>query len=280
MEQSNNILELKNFSAAFKSNAVGAAELFYAVNGIEMSVKSGSFTAIVGESGSGKSVTALSMTGLVRPALLSGQALYRGKDTEVQDMLLLSAAGLEALRGKEIAYVFQDPGSFLNPVMKTGEQVAEAYRAHRDADREAARGQTLSLLRSLGIRDAERVYASYPHQLSGGMKQRVILAIALISDPKLLVADEPTTALDVMTEKEIMELLLEAQKKRGLTVLFITHNLPLASAYADTVYVMEKGKVVERMEKEGGVFHPREAYSKKLFKAHFKETAPKTPFEL
>jgi ABC-type dipeptide/oligopeptide/nickel transport system ATPase component len=190
-------------------------------------------------------------------------------------LLRLPEADLRAIRGGEISYVFQDPASSFNPLLTVGEQVGEAFRTHRGGSPAEVRQKALRGLEEARIRDAERVYRSYPHELSGGLKQRAMIAMALIAGPRLLVADEPTTALDVTTEAEILELLAEIRREKALTVLFITHDLPLAAAYAGRIVVMEKGRVVECMDKDGGGFRPGNAYTKRLFGVDLARSVPK-----
>ena len=247
-----------------------------AVNRVNLSVKENAITALVGESGSGKSVTALSICRLVQPRDLSGEILYTSRDGRRLDLLRLTPEELRGIRGKEIAYVFQDPSASLNPLVRVGRQIREAYAAHFDVTTAEAGDRVFRSVEAVKIRDAERVCLSYPHELSGGMKQRALIAMALISEPRVLIADEPTTALDAITESEIMRLLAEIQRERKLTILFITHNLPLAASMAESIVVMEKGRVVESIQKEARGFHPRENYTKKLFGAGLDNLAPKS----
>jgi peptide/nickel transport system ATP-binding protein len=223
-----NALEIKNLTIRF------AGAQAPAVKGAAISVAEASFTSVVGESGSGKTVTALAVGNLLRKAEVSG----------------------ELKASSNPAYVFQDPYTAFNPLMRLGEQLTEVNRSREKA---------LQLLSRVKIRDAERVYRSYPHEVSGGQRQRVAIAMALMGDPKLLIADEPTTALDALTQHEIMELLASIQREMGLSILFITHDLPLAAKYSDTIYVMQKGAVVERAEKKNGQFAFTSDYAKRLF---------------
>lgn len=212
-----------------------------AVDGICFGVRMGETAALVGESGCGKSVTALSLTGLLPapPAFHpGGEILFDG-----QDVLKMSGAELRALRGARIAYVFQEPGAALNPVMRAGRQIAEAVRAHRSGV--DARAETLRLMRLVGLPDPEYRQRAFAHELSGGMQQRVGLAMALAGRPQILVADEPTTALDVTVQAQILELLRAVQRAFGMAVLLITHNLGLVADIAHTVFVMYAGRIVE-----------------------------------
>ncbi len=274
------ILEIKNLSVSFFNLSEVSAPLVRAVRGVNILLAEGSFTSLVGESGSGKSVTALSVCRLIRPHEISGEIYFYSKKGK-KNLLVLSEAGLLEVRGSQIAYVFQDSASSLNPVMRVGEQIKEAYETHFKTTDAAARKRTLEVLEAVRMKDVERVYHSFPHQLSGGMRQRAMIAMALISEPRLLVADEPTTALDVSTEAEIMDLLLDLQRSRSLTVLFITHNLSLAAFASQFIYVMEKGCVVEGMKKEADGFRPRELYTTKLFNAQLGEhIKPKSLIEI
>lgn len=263
------ILEIKNFSAAFRREDGSENK---AVDLLNLKIAEGSFASIVGESGSGKSVTALSITRLIPAAALTGEILFKN-GREQLNTLSLSAEKLLDLRGKKIAYIFQDPGTSLNPVLTIGSQLVETRRAHFDDSKKNASEKALKSLSDVKIKDAARVFSAYPHELSGGMKQRVMIAMALIAEPKLLIADEPTTALDVATEKDILDLLVNAKKEKGLSIVFITHNLSLAAAYSDAVYVMQKGRVVECLGPKSQAQHP---YTRKLFAARLENVAPKT----
>ncbi len=217
---------------------------------------------IVGESGSGKSVAALSLLRLIpSPPLLrmSGQILYGGRD-----LAALRQRELRAVRGKEIAFIFQEPMTALNPVFTIGEQIAETIRAHEPVGRKEAWERAVELLRQVEIPDPARRAKSRPHELSGGMRQRAMTAMALSCDPKVLIADEPTTALDVTIQAQILDLFARLQDERRMSVVFITHNLGVIAEIADEVLVMRKGGVVE----QGGVmdiFHsPRDPYTRQL----------------
>lgn len=217
---------------------------------------------IVGESGSGKSVAALSLLRLIpSPPLLrmSGQILYGGRD-----LAALRQRELRAVRGKEIAFIFQEPMTALNPVFTIGEQIAETIRAHEPVGRKEAWERAVELLRQVEIPDPARRAKSRPHELSGGMRQRAMTAMALSCDPKVLIADEPTTALDVTIQAQILDLFARLQEERRMSVVFITHNLGVIAEIADEVLVMRKGGVVE----QGGVmdiFHsPRDPYTRQL----------------
>ncbi len=267
------VLEIINLKASFK-DAHAPGKTIEAVKGVSLAIEEGRFTSIVGESGSGKSVTTLSLTRLVPSARLSGKVLWRGRD-----LLACGERELLDIRGREIAYVFQDPSSSLNPVLRVGSQIAEAYRAHAGAEPHAAKKRALDLLRAAQM-DAPRVYQSYPHELSGGMRQRAMIAMALIADPRLLIADEPTTALDADAEAEILDLLVKIQKERKFTVLFITHDMSHAARYSDRIHVMKAGLLEETLENQSGRFVPQGGYAKKLFAAGFWDVPPKTILEI
>ncbi len=267
------ILDVRNLSVSFVKEDGTRTN---AVNGLNFRVEKGSFTSLVGESGSGKSVTALSVAGLVSANTTTGDILYYGGDAVPQNTRALATEELTRLRGKEISYIFQDPGTCLNPVLKIGEQITETYLAHFRDSASSARDKALEQLSAVKIKDPERVFKAYPHELSGGMKQRVMMAMALITGSRLLIADEPTTALDVATENEILTLFLKARRERGLSILFITHDLSLAAAYSDAIYVMQSGRAVECLVPKSGVVQGTHPYTQKLFAARLQGVAPKT----
>ncbi len=232
------------------------------VKGIDFAVRPGGHTvAILGESGSGKSVSCLALTRLLpEPPVcrISGSIRFDGR--EVLDM---PPKALRRLRGGGIAYVFQEPSASLNPVFTVGHQIAEAVRLHRP-DIEAIRARGVELLELVGIRDAGRRYDAYPHELSGGMQQRVMIAMALACEPQLLVADEPTTALDVTIQAQIMDLLRDLREKLGMSVVLITHNFGIVKGFADEVVVMFRGEIVERGPVDSVLGAPRHPYTKAL----------------
>jgi peptide/nickel transport system ATP-binding protein len=214
-----------------------------AVDGISYELERGRVLGIVGESGSGKTVSSLAIMGLLgaERAHVSGRVLLGGRD-----LLALGDEQMRAIRGNEIAMVFQDPLSALHPFHRVGAQVGEAIRAHRDVSRRQARARTVQLLETVGIPDAARRAGSYPHELSGGMRQRAMIAMALANEPALLVADEPTTALDVTVQAQILDLVARLKDELGMAVLIITHDLGIVAETADEVAVMYAGRIVER----------------------------------
>jgi oligopeptide/dipeptide ABC transporter ATP-binding protein len=237
------LLEVEDLRVAF---AIGGREI-RAVDGVTYTVDAGRTLAIIGESGSGKTVGCRAIMGLL-PAgtAISGSARLRGTE-----LIGLSDGQLRKHRGSDMAMVFQDPARSLNPTMKVGKQITEAIRTHRKVTKAEAHEQAVELLRLVRIPAPDRRFNEYPHQLSGGMRQRVVIAIALACRPKLLIADEATTALDVTTQAQIMELLLELQQELDMALIFISHDLGLAASYADEVVVMYAGKVVEQAPAKG-----------------------------
>jgi oligopeptide/dipeptide ABC transporter ATP-binding protein len=227
----------------------------YAVQGISFAAEPGRTLAIIGESGSGKTVSALAVLGILpRSARVEGSVQFKG-----EEMVGRSAHEMRDFRGRCVAMVFQNPERSLNPTMRIGTQVAEAVRAHLPVDRKRAHDRAVELLRMVRLPSPERRYFEYPHQLSGGMRQRVVIAIALACEPAVLIADEATTALDVTTQAQIMDLLVDLQQETGTALLMISHDLGLAASYADEVIVMYAGKVVEQAPTDqlfGGVRMP------------------------
>jgi peptide/nickel transport system ATP-binding protein len=250
------LLAISNLHVRF-----GAVE---AVKGVSLTIDEGKVLGLVGESGSGKSATALAIPGLHPPsAQVTGKINFGGEE-------LLEAPGrrLRELRGSRIAMIFQEPMTALNPVMTIGRQVAEAARTHASSwtGREAKR-KAIEALEAVAIPDAARRYGDYPHQFSGGQRQRILIAMALINRPQLLIADEPTTALDVTVQAQILELLRELQQKHGLAMLFISHDLAVVGQVADRVAVMRHGEVVEEGACERLLTRPEHPYTKSLLAA-------------
>ncbi|KGE12071.1 microcin ABC transporter ATP-binding protein [Burkholderia gladioli] len=249
------MLSIEDFSASFGGRA--------AVQTLSLSIARGERVALVGESGSGKSVTALSILRLVRDAELSGRMLFDG-----EDLLAKSEQQMRGIRGADIAMVFQEPMTALNPLYTVGKQIAESLRLHEGLRPGAARERGIELLRRTGIPEPERRIDSFPHQLSGGQRQRAMIAMALACRPRLLLADEPTTALDVTVRQQIVDLLIELQEQeattRGMAVLLITHDLNLVRRFAQRVAVMEKGVLVETNETAALFANPQHPYTQRL----------------
>lgn len=236
-----------------------------AIEGLSLSVGPNEIVCVVGESGSGKSVTASAVMGLLPPGLTpsAGRILLQG-----EDVLTVGPARLRALRGSRMAMVFQEPMTALNPVLKVGDQIAEMLEAHSGrGDRETRRRRVLDLLADVHLPDPPSLAKAYPHQLSGGQRQRVMIAMALANDPSLIIADEPTTALDVTTQAQILKLLKELQARRNAGILFITHDFGVVSQIADRVVVMQKGRLVEEGSVEDVLTRPRDPYTRMLIAA-------------
>ncbi len=251
------LLEVRDLKIGFNSRRSRVE----AVRGVSFSLEKGKTLAIVGESGSGKSVTSMALTRLLPPSPrceVSGEALLDGRN-----LLDLSERQLCQVRGKRIAYVFQEPSTSLNPYFTVGSQIVEALRFHRD-DIQDPRQEAIALLEKVGIREAARRFDDYPHQMSGGMKQRVVIAIALACQPDILVADEPTTALDVTIEAQIMELLGELREREGMSIILITHNFGIVDGFADEVAVMYRGRIVENGPSGKVLSSPEHAYTQAL----------------
>ena len=250
------LLDVKSLKVRF---AAGGHPV-QAIGGVNFRIEAGQTLALLGESGSGKSVTALSITRLLpKTADISGSVSFDGID-----LLTLPERGMRAVRGGRIAMIFQEPQTSLNPVLTVGVQVGETLQRHKGVRGKARREEALELLQAVGIPDPGRRVDDYPHQFSGGMKQRAMLAIALAGEPDLLIADEPTTALDVTTQARILALLKKIQRDTGMAMLFITHDLAVASQVADRVAVMHEGRIVEAGDTREFFYQPQHPYSKKL----------------
>jgi oligopeptide transport system ATP-binding protein len=236
-----------------------------AVDGVSLSIAPGETLGLVGESGSGKSVTARAIMRLVPTPpgrYAGGRILFEGRD-----LLTLPEKDMQAMRGGQIAMIFQDPMTFLNPVYTAGEQVAEAIRNHQGATKAEAKAQTIELFRTVGIPNAEARFSAYPHELSGGLRQRVMISMALSSRPKLLIADEPTTALDVTIQAQILDLLRNLQQEFGMSILLITHDLGVVAEMCDKVAVMYAGRIVEGATVEPIFDAPAHPYTNGLLEA-------------
>ncbi len=254
------LLEVRNLQTHFPTRS----GLVRAVDGVSFHLDRGELLGLVGESGCGKSITALSIMRLIAlpGKIVNGEILFDGKD-----LLKLSDAAMREMRGDDIAMIFQDPMTSLNPVFTVGEQIAEALRLHRKMSRAEARQATIDAMREVAIPDPARRVNDYPHQLSGGMRQRVMIAMALACNPKLLIADEPTTALDVTIQAQILELLDDLRKQRELAVLLITHDLGVVAEVADRVAVMYTGRIVEESPVEELFARPKHPYTEGLLRS-------------
>ena len=251
------LLSVRNLSVSFSD----AAGTLHAVDNVSFDVRDGEVFGIVGESGSGKTVSLMSIMGMIESSgmKISGEALFRGRD-----LLRLSPAELSKIRGREIGFVFQNPLSSLNPVMKIGAQIAEAPVFHGLIGRRQAKEFAIHMLELVGIENPQKRVNDYPHQFSGGMRQRAMIAMALICSPKILIADEPTTALDVTIQAQILELMKELQKKENTSIIFITHNLGVVAEICDRVSVMYAGHIVEQGPVNDIFYNPQHPYTKGL----------------
>ena len=258
------VLDVRNLKTVFRTRA---GEI-HAVNSVSFSLRPGELLGVVGESGSGKSVTMMSLLGLLPspPAeVREGEVMLAGRD-----LLKATPEGLRKVRGREVGFVFQDPMTSLNPVFTVGFQIMEPLRRHMGMDRKRARVRAKELLELVGIPDAERRLKDFPHQFSGGMRQRVMIAIALACDPKVLIADEPTTALDVTIQAQILELVKELRHKLGMAIIWITHDLGVIAGIADRVMVMYAGQVAEQGPVKEIFRNPAHPYTRALL-----QTVPK-----
>ena len=256
------ILEVKNLEVSFKTYA----GISHAVRGIDFNLHKGETLAIVGESGCGKTVSSKAIM-----RLLPESNTIIGENSEVlfhgEDLLKKSENEMVSIRGSKISMIFQDPMTSLNPTMKIGDQIAESILIHRQISKEEAYKKAVELLEEVGITNAEKRMKNYPHQLSGGMRQRVVIAIALSCDPYVLICDEPTTALDVTIQAKILELIQDLQKKKGISVIYITHDLGVVAKVADFVNVMYAGKIVETGSIEDIFYRPLHPYTWGLLSA-------------
>ena len=270
MQDNQTILQIKNLDISFRTNA----GVVHAIRGVNLDLQKGETVAIVGESGSGKSVTMKAAVGLLdsNATVNSGEILYTYEDRDgAQKTVNLLSLTKKQLRtefnGQRLAMVFQDPMTSLDPTMTIGKQIMETMILHKKMTREAAKARALELLTLVGITDAEKRFRSYPHRLSGGMRQRVVIAIALSADPDILICDEPTTALDVTIQAKILELIKDIQQKMHLSVIYITHDLGVVAKVADYVNVMYAGKIVEVGNVEEIFYEPCHPYTWGLLSA-------------
>ncbi|MEO7539831.1 MAG: ABC transporter ATP-binding protein [Pyrinomonadaceae bacterium] len=254
------LLEVNDLRTQFPTRS----GLVKSVDGVSFAINEGELLGLVGESGCGKSITALSIMGLIsRPGkIVGGSISFKG-----EELTTASKDRMREIRGNDIAMIFQDPMTSLNPVFRVGEQIAEALRLHRGLDRKQAWQGAIDAMKEVSIPSPERRVSDYPHQLSGGMRQRVMIAMALACDPELLIADEPTTALDVTIQAQILELLDELRISRKLAVLLITHDLGVIAEVADRVCVMYTGKIVEESGVNGLFADPKHPYTRGLLRS-------------
>ena len=257
-ESSDAVLDVKGLETQFR---IGRS-IHRAVGGVDLAIRPGECLGLIGESGSGKSVTAMSLTGLVPSPpgrIAGGKVLFEG-----EDLLAVSDKALRALRGGDVSYVFQDPLATLHPLFPVGDQIAEAIRAHQPLGQSEARAKVLDLMPQVRIPNPEARMAAYPHELSGGLRQRISIAMALANDPKLIIADEPTTALDVTVQAQVLKLLDGLRRERGTAVLFITHDFGVVSEIADRVAVMYAGRIVETGPTPEVMANPAHPYTRML----------------
>ncbi|GLR53262.1 ABC transporter ATP-binding protein [Shinella yambaruensis] len=260
------ILEISNLRTVFRLRGREIA----AVNGIDLAIRPGETVALVGESGSGKSVTSLSVMRLLARrigVIDDGSIRFRGKDGRTKDLVTLGEEEMRQIRGNDIGMVFQEPMTSLNPVYTVGDQISESLRVHRRLGRREGIEAAVGLLDKVGIPDARRRLGQYPHELSGGMRQRATIAMALACDPTLLIADEPTTALDVTIQAQILDLMQSLQRERGMGMLFVTHNLGVVAEIAHRVAVMYAGRIVETGPVSEVFRTPRHPYTMGLLKS-------------
>ncbi|MEM6712921.1 MAG: ABC transporter ATP-binding protein [Pseudomonadota bacterium] len=235
------------------------------LDGIDLEIRAGETHCLVGESGSGKSVTSLAIMGLLPKGAL--EVVGGTIDLSGVDTTKTSQSEMRGLRGRRVAMIFQEPMTALNPVLRVGNQIEEVLHMHTDLPAPEVKSRTLDIMEQVHLPDIEHIYSAYPHQLSGGQRQRIMIAMALVSDPDLLIADEPTTALDVTTQLQILKLIEEMQERHGTAVLFVTHDMGVVAEIADTVSVMQRGKIVEKSAIEPLLIKPSEPYTRKLLAA-------------
>ena len=269
------VLKIRGLTVGLAGGAKGDPGL----GGVDLDIRAGETHCLVGESGSGKSVTSLTAMGLLPKDALEIQG--GSIDLEGIEITQAKPAQMRALRARRIAMIFQEPMTALNPVLRVGEQIEEVLNMHSDLSRAEAKARTIDMMEQVHLPDVERIYAAFPHQLSGGQRQRIMIAMALILDPDLLIADEPTTALDVTTQLQILKLISEMQERHGTAVLFITHDMGVVAEIADTVSVMQKGRIVESAPIRQLLTAPKEDYTRKLLQAvpNLDPRLPRAPAE-
>ncbi len=255
-----NLLEIRDLYVRFHT----LRGLVKAIDGVNLDVKRGEVLGLVGETGSGKTVTGLSVLRLLEQnaEITGGEIIFEGRD-----LLKLPLKEILKIRGRDISMIFQEPKAALNPVMQVGDQVAESFLVHEDISKDEARKRVLDIFRRVGLPDPERVYRSYPHELSGGMAQRVVISMALALKPKLLIADEPTSALDVTIQAQIMDLFRELINEMGTSVIYITHDMALAAEISDRIAVMYAGRIVEIADTETIFERPLHPYTQGLLRS-------------
>ena len=260
-----NVIEIKDLSVDFMT----VRGIVYAVQGVDLSVKEGEIHGVVGESGCGKSVSTKSIMRLhdEKHTRYSGQILFKNGEGKEVDVLSLSEKQMQTIQGKDIAMIFQDPMTSLDPIMKAGEQIAELVRKKLKMKKAEAKEYVLTLFEKVGILPAEQRYEQYPFEMSGGMLQRVMIAMALSCKPRLLIADEPTTALDVTIQSQILKLLKKINERHHTAILFISHDLGVIRSLCDRVIVMNHGTIVESGSVDDVFFHPKEDYTRRLLDA-------------
>ncbi|MGE8205089.1 ABC transporter ATP-binding protein [Heyndrickxia sp. NPDC080065] len=253
-----NVLEIQNLHVSFTTYG----GIVKAVRGVHLELKKGETLAIVGESGCGKSVTSQSIIRLIPKTsgkITDGSILFKGKD-----LTKITEKEIRSIRGSEISMIFQDPMTALNPTLTVGDQLIEAIKQHKEVTKTEAKKRVINILNLVGISNPEERLKQYPHQFSGGMRQRIVIAMALICDPEIIIADEPTTALDVTIQAQIFELFKEIQKKTGVSIILITHDLGVVAQVADRIAVMYAGKIVETGIRKEIFYKPKHPYTKGL----------------
>ena len=261
-----NLIEIDSLNTSFLTNEGNV----HAINGIDFTIEKGKILGVVGESGCGKSVTALSIMGLIKkPGRINSGKILFSKDDKKIDLAKLDPMGksMRAIRGNDISMIFQEPMTSLNPIIKVGNQIVEAIMLHRNFSKNEAKNKAIEMLDTVGIPAANEKFNEYPHQLSGGMRQRVMIAMALSCEPKLLIADEPTTALDVTIQAQVLKLMNELQSQYKSAIMFITHDLGVIAQMADEVIVMYLGKIIESAPVEKLFLNPKHPYTQGLLES-------------